>query len=333
MNILIAVGAFNALFLAILLQTKKNRVVADGILSLFLFLTSLAFALVFGALEYGRDGMLLFLVFSNFMFAPLFYLYVKMMVNPLHRAPFRDTLLFLPWFSANLYLLALLEGWDDARTTWFFGVAGFSVRSITYNLVYLLDLVSWVTIELPLMMSQVWDSMSENMGLVIGFSTSSLLVFYLGYHGFRQGIVYSAIEERSKKKSVKDELRYSKSGMSETESHSYKENLLKLMKEQRPYLNNNLTIRELASLVGLTEHNISEVINVGVGVSFFDFINSYRVTEFSERVVQPENENITLLALAMECGFSSKSSFNRIFKKSTGMTPSQFQKSPRGDFS
>ncbi len=370
MNILIAVGAFNALFLAILIQTKKSRVLADYILFIFLFLTSVAFALVFGALEYGHEGLLLFLIFSNLFFAPLFYLYVRAMVNPEQAFHGRSLLMFIPWMMANLYLLQILDSFDSSRMGWFFGEAGFSDRPFIYNFAYLLDLVavplflglswvrlkrhkrqiarcfsdhqgidyawlnkliaalavSWVIIEVPLLASQLFDSVSENLSLVLGFSLLSLMVFYLGYHGFRQAVVFSA-KEMLPGNSVEEDSSYSRSGLDDEETKTYQTALLKIMGEKRPYLNNDLTLGDLAGLVGLTEHNISEVINVGVGISFFDFINGYRVDEFKERVVQPENKNMTFLSLALECGFSSKSSFNRVFKKMTGLTPSQFRKS------
>ncbi len=383
MNVMVAVGAFNALFLAVLVQgvrrkafsnsleTKTNPVMADQILSVFLFLTSVVFALVFASLEYGRDGLLLILVFSNFLLSPIFYLYVRALVNPAKKLFPGSLLIFCPWVLANLYLLALLDSLDPDQITWLFQDAGINRRPFIYNILYLMDLASvplflglswkalqrhksnidkhysdhrgidyrwlkwliwavmasWFVIELLLQISQAFEFISESWSLVLGFSFASLMVFYLGYHGIRQSYVYWDAQEGDDVLKKESENRYSKSGLSEKEAAIYKDRLLKIMHEKEPFLANNLTIRELAGQVGLTEHNISEVINVGVGMSFFDFINSYRVAEFKSRAVLPDNQKATLLSLALECGFSSKSSFNRIFKKNTGLTPSQFLKS------
>ena len=62
-------------------------------------------------------------------------------------------------------------------------------------------------------------------------------------------------------------------------------------------------------------------------LNFFDYINQYRVQEFKAAVTDPKNKNYSLLGIAFECGFNSKSAFNRMFKKSTGLTPSQFKES------
>jgi AraC-like DNA-binding protein len=69
------------------------------------------------------------------------------------------------------------------------------------------------------------------------------------------------------------------------------------------------------------------VINERFQLNFFDFINQYRVSEVKERIADPKNDNFTLLGIALESGFNSKSAFNRIFKKLTGQTPSQFKSS------
>jgi AraC-like DNA-binding protein len=67
------------------------------------------------------------------------------------------------------------------------------------------------------------------------------------------------------------------------------------------------------------------VINEHFKLNFFDFVNQYRVEAFKERIVNPKYGNFSLLGVAFECGFNSKSAFNRIFKKSTGLTPSQYK--------
>lgn len=69
---------------------------------------------------------------------------------------------------------------------------------------------------------------------------------------------------------------------------------------------------------------ISQVINSVEQKNFYDFINEHRVEEFKQLVSLSENQHFTLLALAFECGFNSKTSFNRNFKKATGMTPSTY---------
>ncbi|KZS42590.1 hypothetical protein AWE51_03860 [Aquimarina aggregata] len=100
--------------------------------------------------------------------------------------------------------------------------------------------------------------------------------------------------------------------------------LLDLMLNQKPYLNPELKLHDLASLMNAPSHTLSDQINKELGLNFYDFINQYRVNEFKKRVVLPEYKNLTLIAIAHDVGFNSKTSFNRIFKKHTSITPSEF---------
>lgn len=104
--------------------------------------------------------------------------------------------------------------------------------------------------------------------------------------------------------------------------------LLKVfMQEEKPYLNPELTLKILAQETSISPKKLTQVLNQGFGKNFFEFINSYRVEEVKKRIIIGETEQFTLLAIAYESGFNSKSAFNRIFKEQTGMTPRQFQKS------
>jgi AraC-like DNA-binding protein len=93
---------------------------------------------------------------------------------------------------------------------------------------------------------------------------------------------------------------------------------------QKPYTNPNLSIHELAAGLKIPPHVLSKVINDGFGKNFFDFINYYRIEEFKQRMDAPRSKNYTLLSLAFEVGFNSKTAFNRAFKKLTNQTPKEY---------
>lgn len=97
------------------------------------------------------------------------------------------------------------------------------------------------------------------------------------------------------------------------------------MQNEKPYLNEKITLPQLSSEIGLSVNYLSQLINERYGKNFYYFINSFRVEEIKRRMQDPANDIYSLTALAYECGFGSKSTFNRIFKQLTGKTPSQFK--------
>jgi AraC-like DNA-binding protein len=101
----------------------------------------------------------------------------------------------------------------------------------------------------------------------------------------------------------------------------------KLMNEEKPYLDPDLTIVSLSEKTGLPHYLISKAINRVKECNFHTYINKYRVEEVKKLLADPENsKKFTLLALALDSGFKSKSAFNDIFKKFTGLTPKEFRK-------
>jgi AraC-like DNA-binding protein len=98
------------------------------------------------------------------------------------------------------------------------------------------------------------------------------------------------------------------------------------MEEEQPYHESNLDIARLSSMTNIPQYLLSRIINQHLDLNFFDFVNSYRVEEVCNRLVDPTQNQYTILALAMDAGFNSKSSFYTAFRKSTDMTPSQYRK-------
>jgi|GEM_PF-494384 len=98
------------------------------------------------------------------------------------------------------------------------------------------------------------------------------------------------------------------------------------MEKQRPYLNNQLKIDDLAKQLSLSPKLLSNLINREFEVNFFEYINQYRLKEVSAYLIDPEMAEQSVIELAFLAGYNSKSSFNRLFKLETGKTPSQFRK-------
>ncbi len=103
-----------------------------------------------------------------------------------------------------------------------------------------------------------------------------------------------------------------------------KNKLEQAMKEEKHYLNPELNLIDLASQTGMSRSQLSQVINLGFDKNFNDFVNQYRVEAFKERLANGEHKQLSLLGVAYECGFNSKATFNRVFKKLTQQSPSQY---------
>ncbi|PWN07394.1 helix-turn-helix domain-containing protein [Rhodohalobacter mucosus] len=100
-----------------------------------------------------------------------------------------------------------------------------------------------------------------------------------------------------------------------------------LMKEDKAYLNASLSLRDVADTINLHPNKLSWLLNDHFYMNFNDYINSFRLEQFKEKATDPANGNYTLLGLAFESGFNSKSAFNDYFKKKTGLSPRKWLKS------
>ncbi|ROS20580.1 AraC-like DNA-binding protein [Chryseobacterium nakagawai] len=103
--------------------------------------------------------------------------------------------------------------------------------------------------------------------------------------------------------------------------------LLQFMETGRPYLDEELSLQKLSLLMDVSTHQLSQTINQGLNTNFYKFVNAYRIEEVKKKLGDPVFEKYSILGIAFESGFNSKSTFNKIFKEETGMTPSEFKKS------
>lgn len=173
---------------------------------------------------------------------------------------------------------------------------------------------------------------TEAMGIDFGFNADPifysaiiLFIFFLGYSGIRHQSIFSAdVSENSQIVEPKTTGEYKRSGLKEEDALVYHQRLSKMMKTQKPYLEPKLTLGTLAEELDISANHLSQIINQYEEKNFYDYVNGYRVDEFKERVLKPENRNYNILSVAYDSGFNSKSSFNQVFKKITGQTPSQY---------
>jgi len=159
------------------------------------------------------------------------------------------------------------------------------------------------------------------------FTVAVAFIILTGYFGVQQVDIFKNRTKDTANTSIAEQKeKYAKSGLSEKASTDLYDELEKLMAEEAIYKQQELSIGELASKLNTHPNYLSQVINEKAGKRFYDYINTYRVEAFKELIEKPESKQFTMLSLAYDCGFNSKSSFNRFFKKATGQTPTQYLK-------
>jgi AraC-like DNA-binding protein len=119
--------------------------------------------------------------------------------------------------------------------------------------------------------------------------------------------------------------RYERSGLTDREAQRLEAALIAVMEGECPWRNSDLTLADLSDRLSTTPHKLSEVLNSQLGVTFYDFVNGYRVREVQRRIAAGDAQRLTILSLALDAGFASKSTFNVVFKKHTNQTPSSYR--------
>lgn len=107
--------------------------------------------------------------------------------------------------------------------------------------------------------------------------------------------------------------------------NKFRNRLEKVIEVEKVFTENELSLAELSKKIDIQPYQLSELISRVYGESFFDFINRYRIEEIKLRLQDSNSDSYSLLGIAMDCGFNSKSSFNTAFKKFTGQTPSEYR--------
>jgi AraC-like DNA-binding protein len=361
-------GAAQGLFLgAVLLSIKGGNKVANRILAALVFAIALTVAggvvrtmhydFVFPHLSRVHDAF-------PFLAFPLIFLYIKTLIARKPVFPRKDFLHFIPFFLCVGYLIPyylqsreaklnflISEYYHPSLGPWYyvrsallillagiylillvrkilrfvrerggqndptdkailfqirFFVGGFLIIFVVGVLRYLLDHTARTNLLVPL--------------------CASIFIYAIGYLSFRnlKLLTYADGDPAPAKKYEKSTL------MTET-AERYLKRLLQFMEAEKPYLDAELTISKLAEKLSVPVPHLSQTINEHLHQSFVDFINTYRVAEAKRRLVDPAMKHYSVLAIAEEVGFNSKSSFNSVFKKHVSMTPSEFRKTSNGN--
>jgi AraC-like DNA-binding protein len=360
-SILLYAGIVQGFYMAFLLNHNKRRNVANKYLAILLSVMSLSIAhSVFVIPEIHKTLNDPFRIKEPFLMLviPFIWFYVKKLERPRFRFSSGMCLHFLPFILfMSINIPAFMHGSDSVfahfltQNSVLFNGTIWSVLLVQYS-VYLFQIVkitqkvkvkaqqefsnieyvdiSWVNtflyafiivfIILAIMFAGAIHHFGTEWLNPLVSAVFALSIFVLGYKGLFQQSIFSNIDvpeiaeqipaESSKPKNIDTVL---------------SDNLQKYMEAHHPHRDSELTLTSLAKQVNMSRNQLSEVINSSLDSNFYDFVNKYRVEDVKQLMVHPKFKDFTILAIAFEAGFPSKSTFNTVFKKFTGLTPSEYR--------
>jgi len=300
---------------------------------------------------------------SFFLIAPLLWLYVQELTGHRVRLSAQTIAHFIPCLIAIFFSLLLkalpstnpLISYLDSHRSWRSGVFWFCMvvqfsvylfyihkRWLTYQKLIEQEVsntenvsIAWVRFFMGVFLSinlifllillnvihhgaMFWSSRT----IAVIFSLS---IFALGYKGILQKAIFalSSINTQQELPTPSSEV---PSTTTKKPDQQLIDRLLHYMDSEKPYLDPELTLSDLAKRLSISRSVLSQLINEGMGDNFYNFINKYRVEQVKVFMGDPAMKHFNLLGLGLEAGFKSKSTFNLIFKRFTGLTPSEYIK-------
>ncbi len=181
------------------------------------------------------------------------------------------------------------------------------------------------------LVTSVYESYFEDLDWDTGLLTVSALVvlmIYLAYYGVRQSRVLIpdfilADHPRTTKQEQTETIVRKPYSLIEEDSIGVQ--LEQVMLEKRAFMDEDLTLTKLSKQVGTSDKKLSFYLNSVLGLSFYEYVNGFRIEEVKAVLTSGEKDHLTIFAIALDSGFKSKSTFNRLFKKKTGMSPSAYR--------
>ena len=352
-SLLLAIGAFQGILLIVYILRTSLQNKSSYYLSalVFVIVLNLVDYLILASHAYRMYPQLI--TFSNatiFLIGPFYYKYMQsqidkngslMWLDLLHLIPF----LFAIFYHMDVYLLSVdqkirfVENYlfVDHYSTSMLAVVYISVHTLQ-NLLYAFFthrslnqkpsswlrhinfgfMTYWLILYAFLMLLAALNRLTFEDDYIIVLINAVLLNL----------LVYASIGDRNilKKLLNGQQLKYARSALSDETIEAYMNKLNQLMIDEKPYLNPNLKLNQLAEQMGISNNHLSQLLNDRIQMSFNDYLNSKRIESVKQLMMKNESSHLNLYGIALDCGFNSKNTFNRAFKKATGITPSHYRK-------
>lgn len=353
-------GVFIACFSSLLILGKRKKIMADYVLAVWFLMIGIhliLFMLFFSGSYVKYPYFLGFEVIFPFIHGPILYVYVLCVTG---RNPGVKTVLLhgIPVLMICILLspLLMLSPWDKLAS---YQNGNNGYKSLSRVIKYLMILSGIVYVVLSLLAVRKYTkgissqySNTEKINLnwlyyliagiafiwiaviirndILIFSIVVLFIVVAAYFGIsRVGILDLPVSiDMTKDKGEDHEMvKYQKNSPGDEAIQSIYEKLVYKMEHEKLYKDPELNLNNIAKVLEVHPNVLSQVINSMEQKNFYDYINRQRIEEFKRTVVLQENQKYTILSLAFECGFNSKTSFNRNFKKYMNCSPTEFLKS------
>ncbi len=360
MTLILALGAFPGILFALIKVLKKNEEVSNRVLGFALFFYSAMLLLVFlgkySYLNYSKE----FIVVANTVTCiawPLFYLYILLITGatdtlsrkhaPHFAALAGYTALFvvpvvltsdLPdlFFRLSFYysltvssaysilMLMRLRAYKNTRLHYNSeDEPTFSWLQASVLLWLFIDALQGIFVPLRNYLLACCPLLPAIHEFILNVASISWIYIFV-YFALSHPDIFS--QSRKMASSLQEE-KAPPSPLNEEYAQTIASRLEKVMKERKPYLDLDLTIATLADLIHVPPYLLGRYLNLRLGKNFMTYINELRVEEVKSRFMDPNLDNTTILEISLQAGFRTKSAFNNFFKRSTGMTPTEYRRS------
>ena len=357
---LFLIGITITFFLEIILISKKNKNKSDKILAmwlLFLGLNIMLFYLRYSEVIYSTPLLLGLDLPFPLLYGPFLLLYIMTLTNQMPKQKWRIYVYFIPvLFSYILFVPFFLlpaheriavyqnrgKGLDTQLTINYIAIIGFSIFCFLRALL-LLDrhrkTIKNLFSDTEKINLQWLRYLTYSLGIIYlvafffdekyYFAVIVIFVNFIGFFGIKQvGIFSNSVNTDTTRNilpaEVNDTQKYAKSGLSGDKAEAIYQKLIRLMNEEELYTTCELTLADLSKKLDIHSNYLSQIINEKTSGNFYAYINNLLIEKFLKLVNDPKNSNIKLISLAYDCGFNSKSSFNKYFKNKVGKTPSEY---------